>query len=108
MLQGTYGANNNVKIKVVFRGHLRDLVGVDEVYIPISSHQKTIKVKYVLDKVLELYSALRNEVLDSSGNWDMSYFIMVQRGSDYIQVTLDDVIRDGDTIVIVPPAVGGF
>jgi len=88
-------------VKVVFRGYLRDIVKRDEDILSFYGCNE-VDVRTVLSKLITLFSSLREEVMVSQGNWNSEFIIMLQKDSDYIQVTLSDKVVDGDTLVVIP------
>ncbi len=91
-------------MKVKFFATLREIVGGKEVDIPLDYF---VTAQELFDKVIELYPALRKELLDNEGqlHGHVHYFIN-GRDIQFYEEEWERKILPGDVVTIFP-AIGG-
>jgi molybdopterin synthase sulfur carrier subunit len=94
-----------VKLRVKFLASLSELTGVlkTEVEVPDG-----ITVRKLIDILTERYGKLREELLDEKGDLRPMYNILVNgRAIEWLS-GLETQLKDGDEVVFIPPAAGGY
>jgi molybdopterin synthase sulfur carrier subunit len=91
-------------MKVKFYATLREIVGGKEVDIPLDG---VVIAQELLDKIIELYPALRKELLDDEGNLHGHvHFFINGRDIQFHEEAWGKRIMPEDGITIFP-AIGG-
>jgi molybdopterin synthase sulfur carrier subunit len=94
-----------VKLRVKFLASLSELTGVlkTEVEVPDG-----VTVRKLIDILTERYGKLREELLDEKGDLRPMYNILVNgRAIEWLS-GLETQLKDGDEVVFIPPAAGGY
>ena len=69
--------------------------------------EKDSTVREVIDKLIQIYPKLKDEILDDNGLLKENYRVLVN-GREISHLSgLDTEVKDGDTIAIFPPVAGG-
>jgi molybdopterin synthase sulfur carrier subunit len=91
-------------MKVKFFATLREIVGGKEVDIPVS---REVTAQELFDKIIEIYPALRKELLDEQGNLHGHvHFFINGRDVQFYEQSWDKPILPEDVITVFP-AIGG-
>jgi molybdopterin synthase sulfur carrier subunit len=94
-----------MKLRVKFLVSLSELTGVlkTEVEVPDG-----VTVRRLIDILTEKYVKLREELLDKRGDLRPMYNILVNgRAIEWLS-GLETQLKDGDEVVFIPPAAGGY
>jgi molybdopterin synthase sulfur carrier subunit len=94
-----------MKLRVKFLVSLSELTGVlkTEVEVPDG-----VTVRKLIDILSEKYVKLREELLDEKGDLRPMYNILVNgRAIEWLS-GLETQLKDGDEVVFIPPAAGGY
>lgn len=94
-----------MKLRVKFLASLSELTGVlkTEVKVPDG-----VTVRKLIDILTERYVKLREELLDEKGDLRPMYNILVNgRAIEWLS-GLETQLKDGDEVVFIPPAAGGY
>ncbi len=94
-----------MKLRVKFLASLSELTGVlkTEVEVPDG-----VTVRKLIDILAERYGKLREELLDEKGDLRPMYNILVNgRAIEWLS-GLETQLKDGDEVVFIPPAAGGY
>jgi molybdopterin synthase sulfur carrier subunit len=94
-----------VKLRVKFLASLSELTGVlkTEVEVPDG-----VTVRRLIDILTERYVKLREELLDERGDLKPMYNILVNGRAIEWLGGLETQLKDGDEVVFIPPAAGGY
>ena len=91
-------------MRVKFYATLREIVGGKEVDIPLND---AVTAQELFDKMIELYPALRKELLDDDGNMHGHvHFFINGRDIQFHDETWGKRIMPDDVITVFP-AIGG-
>ncbi len=91
-------------MKINFYATLRAIVGKKTVELDIPHG---VSVREVVDAVIQVYPAMRHELLDEQGRLYQHVHVLVNgRDSPYLENQLDTPVLPDDTVNIFP-AVGG-
>lgn len=94
-----------MRIRVKFLATLYDLTGVLKTEIEVPDGVTIRKLVDILD---EKYPKLRSELLQEGGQLRSMYNVLVNgRAVEWLR-GLDTELRDGDEVVFIPPAAGGY
>ncbi|MCI4446390.1 MAG: MoaD family protein [Pyrobaculum sp.] len=94
-----------MKLRVKFLATLSELTGVlkTEVEVPDG-----LTVRKLIDILTERYVKLREELLDERGDLKPMYNILVNGRAIEWLGGLETRLKDGDEVVFIPPAAGGY
>lgn len=94
-----------MKLRVKFLASLSELTGVlkTEVEVPDG-----LTVRKLIDILTERYVKLREELLDERGDLKPMYNILVNGRAIEWLGGLETQLKDGDEVVFIPPAAGGY
>ncbi|MCC6032033.1 MAG: MoaD family protein [Pyrobaculum sp.] len=94
-----------MKLRVKFLASLSELTGVlkTEVEVPDG-----VTVRRLIDILTERYVKLREELLDERGDLKPMYNILVNGRAIEWLGGLETRLKDGDEVVFIPPAAGGY
>ena len=92
-----------VKVKVEYLGIFRDLAGgVKEEVIEIPN-KESIKLKELIDHIAKRHGEeIRKYIVEGFGE-ELNVLILVNG----VHANYETIVRDGDTVSILPPASGG-
>lgn len=94
-----------MKLRVKFLASLSELTGVlkTEVEVPDG-----VTVRKLIDILSEKYVKLKEELLDEKGDLRPMYNILVNGRAIEWLGGLETRLKDGDEVVFIPPAAGGY
>jgi MoaD family protein len=91
-------------MKINFYATLRQITGQKTIELPLDG---TITVRELLDQVLCLYPAMRDELVDEHGALLQRVHVLINgRDVPYLENQMNTIVTSSDTVNIFP-AVGG-
>jgi sulfur-carrier protein len=91
-------------MKINFYATLRQITGQKTIELPLDG---TITVRELLDQVLRLYPAMRDELVDENGALLQRVHVLINgRDVPYLENQMNTIVTSRDTVNIFP-AVGG-
>jgi MoaD family protein len=91
-------------MKINFYATLRQITGQKTIELPLDG---TITVRELLDQVLCLYPAMRDELVDENGALLQRVHVLINgRDVPYLENQMNTIVTSSDTVNIFP-AVGG-
>ena len=91
-------------MKINFYATLRQITGQKTIELPLDG---TITVRELLDQVLCLYPAMRDELVDENGALLQRVHVLINgRDVPYLENQMNTIVTSRDTVNIFP-AVGG-
>ncbi|MHA2365870.1 MAG: ubiquitin-like small modifier protein 1 [Candidatus Hodarchaeales archaeon] len=96
---------SKIEVTVRFFANLKEISNKRNVTLQVEI-EKTIN--QLLEILFEMYSPLKEEILDESGNLREYYVILKNGRKISIFEGMDTKLENGDVIAIFPPAAGGI
>ncbi|MET1101720.1 MAG: MoaD/ThiS family protein [Pyrodictiaceae archaeon] len=84
-----------IRVKVSFFTILADVVGTEKAEVELQDNSGELSVNEMLEQLAKIYPGLQS-IIDE---------IIVIRGEEIL--TLNDKVRDGDELLLLPPGSGG-
>jgi len=92
-------------MEVNFYATLRRVVGQKTVELPIG---KAIKVQQLVEKLVESYPGLRDELLDEEGKVFAHIHVFINgRDARSLREAMDTMVKPEDSVDVFPPVGGG-